>query len=68
MNIWQGLSRDIPCMKPDHHDNKWKYIQTQSDFNINMDGDTSDLLAEIIVHKNFGHPSVDTTSLGKANL
>eukprot|EP00972_Heterocapsa_arctica_P059075 8709775-Heterocapsa_arctica.AAC.1 len=33
-----------------------------------MDGDTRDLLAEIIVHKNVGNPSVGTTSLGKDNI
>eukprot|EP00972_Heterocapsa_arctica_P064068 9452874-Heterocapsa_arctica.AAC.1 len=33
-----------------------------------MDGDTRDLLAEIIVHKNHGNPSVDTTSHGKTKI
>eukprot|EP00972_Heterocapsa_arctica_P057358 8464569-Heterocapsa_arctica.AAC.1 len=33
-----------------------------------MDGDTRDLLAEIIVHTNYGNPSVGTTSLGKAKI
>eukprot|EP00972_Heterocapsa_arctica_P045066 6652081-Heterocapsa_arctica.AAC.1 len=48
LNLWHGLCRDIPCMNQDHHDTQWKYTQQQSEFNINMDGDTRDLLAEII--------------------
>eukprot|EP00972_Heterocapsa_arctica_P040805 6013138-Heterocapsa_arctica.AAC.1 len=66
MNLGKGLSRDSHCMNQDHHDNTWKYIQTCDDCNINMDGGTRDLLAEIIVLKHIGNPSVDTTSLGKA--
>eukprot|EP00972_Heterocapsa_arctica_P115035 16445682-Heterocapsa_arctica.AAC.1 len=67
LHAGQIVCRDIPCIKQEH-DIKWKYRQKRFDFNINLDGESRDLLAEIIVHKKTGSPFVDTISLGKANI
>eukprot|EP00972_Heterocapsa_arctica_P027750 4080549-Heterocapsa_arctica.AAC.1 len=54
-----------PCIKKDHHDNKWKYRKKQPRNHSDIDGEHRDSLAEIIGYKKKGSPASETISLGK---